>query len=418
MHRFTLCLLLAGASFGFLQAEEGASQQSAVADKTEIGQWPRWRGPRADGISHETGWSTDWPEGGPRQLWTKSVGMGFSCTSVAGGKLYTVGHAGEIDTLYCLNAESGDEIWKVSYSAPIAKDADEGGPASTPTVDGDRVYVLSKKGRFACLDAASGKEIWKVELEELLEMPMSGWGYSCSPLVVGEQIIVEAGCTAALDKHTGKLVWKTEKYRHGYGSPMTFQHNGEPRIAVLNNDFLLVLRARDGQEIDKYRWETPSSTAATTPIVHGNTIFISTGYKRGCALFELKDDKLEQRYENKNMSNHINSCVLWKEHLYGFDGNTHVRRLVKLTCIEQATSKVKWRQGDLGVGSLIVADGKLIVLSEEGELIVAEASPEAFKVLARAKVLDGTCWTLPVLANGRIYCRNSAGKLVALDVRK
>src|SRR6185295_6131555 len=122
MHRFTLCLLLAGASFGFLQAEEGASQQSAVADKTEIGQWPRWRGPRADGISHETGWSTDWPEGGPRQLWTKSVGMGFSCTSVAGGKLYTVGHAGEIDTLYCLNAESGDEIWKVSYSAPIAKD--------------------------------------------------------------------------------------------------------------------------------------------------------------------------------------------------------------------------------------------------------------------------------------------------------
>ncbi len=146
-------------------------------------------------------------------------------------------------------------------------------------------------------------------------------------------------------------------------------------------------------------------------------LFISTGYNKGCALLKLADGELDLVYQNKKMRNHMNNCVLFNGCLYGFDGNSHNARLVNLVCMDCATGAVKWTYNGLGCGSLMLAADKLLVLSDEGELITALASPEGFWPLAHAQVLEGKCWTVPALSHGRIYCRNAAGDLECLDVR-
>jgi outer membrane protein assembly factor BamB len=154
---------------------------------------------------------------------------------------------------------------------------------------------------------------------------------------------------------------------------------------------------------------------AADPILIGDKLFIST-FDRGCALLQLTPGEPKSVWENKNMANHFNSCVYLNGHFYGIDGNTD-QPDKDLRCLDGRTGEVKWKHKGFGLGSLLAADGKLIVLGERGELVVAEASPDAFKPLARAQVLGGKCWTTPVLANGRLYCRNAQGDLVCLDVR-
>jgi outer membrane protein assembly factor BamB len=329
-----------------------------------------------------------------------------------------MGHRGEDDTVYCLNADTGDEIWKYSYPCLLVDNLHEGGPAATPTVHDGRVYTNSKEGHLFCFDATKGDIVWQVKLQDLLGVKMPTWGFSCSPRVLGDLLIVEAGRTCALNRKTGELVWKTDAYDSGYGSPAILRRGEETFVVVLNNENLLVVNAADGKEIAKQDWETDFATSSTTPIVDGDTIFVSTGYNRGCARFRLTtDNKLERVYQNKNLSNHMANSVLYEGHLYGIDGNSHARRTCEVVCMDAADGKVKWKERGLGCGSLMIADGKLIILSDEGELVIAPASTEGFKPTAKARVIDGKCWTVPALSHGRAYCRNADGDLVCIDLR-
>ncbi len=385
---------------------------------TEQNDWPRWRGANLDGISPESHWRSTWDEE-PETLWKKNIGTGFSSLAVRDGKLYTMGHEGGQDTIYCLDADTGQEIWTHRYACALVDNLHEGGPAATPTLDGDRVYTVSKEGHLICLDADTGKVRWQKNFQDEFGVKMPAWGFSCSPLVLDNLLIVDAGRVAAFDKMTGKVIWKTDVFVPGYGSPVNFTRGDEELVAVLNNEFLLVVRARDGKEVARTKWETDYKTTATTPIIAPDgTIFISTGYKVGCGRLKLDGDKLEYVYDNRNMSNHMNNSVLWQGHLYGFDGNSHASRQVKLTCLDYETGERKWQERGLGCGSLMMADGKLILLSDDGELVIAQASPAGYKPLARAQILDGKCWTVPVLADGRVYARNAAGKLVCVDLRE
>lgn len=380
--------------------------------------WPNWRGPDHNGISKESAWRKTFAEEGPKVLWKTNVGTGFSSVSVVDGRLYTMGHVGDDDIVYCFNANTGEEIWRDSYPCALVDNLHEGGPAATPTVHDGRVYTVSKEGHLNCYEATSGNKLWSQELQKLLGVEMPTWGFSCSPRVVGELLIVEAGRTCALNRESGELAWKTEAYRPGYGSPALMRRGDEDLVVVLNNDYLMVVRLSDGTEVAKHKWETDYATTSITPIVVDDTIFISTGYNRGCIRMKLVDDKLERMYQNKVMSNHMANCVLWEGHLYGFDGNSHNSRNVKLKCMDFETGKEKWSERGLGCGSLMMADGKLIALGDAGDLVIATASPEKFEPLAKAKVLEGRCWTVPVLSGGAIYCRNAAGDLVALEMRE
>ncbi len=379
--------------------------------------WPQWRGPNRDGISNETQWSSMWPADGPKQLWKTSVGTGYSSVAVSNGRVYTMGNRDKTDTIYCLDANTGTEIWNHSYPC-VADGAGHPGPASTPTVEGEFVYILSREGDLFCLDANSGKPIWSKHIVNDLGAKYPEWGYATSPLVLDNMIIMDAGAALAVDKSNGNLIWKTKDYGKswgikeqggGYSSPYAFNLNGKQLLAVFNSSGLVILDPSSGRELVLHPWKTNYNINGATPIVSGSKIFISSGYSVGCALLEISESGLTTIWQNKNMSNHFASCVLWEGHLYGFDEN-------QLRCLDWKTGDLKWTQRGLGKGSLMLADGKLIIMGDKGDLAIAEASPDSYKELARARVLSGLCWTVPVLSGGKIYCRNHEGELLCLDV--
>lgn len=383
--------------------------------------WYQWRGPDSNGVSSESGWSSAWPADGPEKLWEFKVGTGYSSVSVSDGRLYTMGNTNETDTIYCLDANTGEVVWKHSYHCVAAGGGDSwNGTASTPTVDGDRVYTLSREGHFFCLDAGTGDVIWAKHIVKDFGANYPQWQFASSPAIVGNMAIVDAGMTLAVDKDTGELIWKTRDYGDawedikspggGYSTVYAFSLDGSQRLAVFNASGLVILNPENGEELMLHPWKTKYNINPATPIVSGDKVFISSGYNSGGALIQVSGDKPAVIWQNKNMRNHINSSVLWEGYLYGFDES-------KLKCLDWETGEEKWAQKGMGKGSLMVADGKLIVLSDKGKLVIAEASPDAFKELASAKVLDGLCWSVPVLSNGKIYCRNyDDGRLVCLDV--
>ncbi len=379
--------------------------------------WPRWMGINADGSSAETGWKSDWGKDGVPVLWKTNVGTGYSTVSVAGGRLYTMGHRNGEETLYCLDSETGKEKWKHTYKAQLVANLHKGGPAATPTVDGETVYALSRDGRLMALQAASGKPLWEQSLTVTTKTKVPEWGFSSSVVVEGDQLLVESGGIASFSRTTGQLNWHAGPHKVGYGSPAVFTYDGKRYAASLNNQAVQVVNIATGKEVASSEWLTSYDTNSTTPIVRGDEIFISTGYKRGCELLKFNGQSLTQLYEEKTMSNHMNNCVFWEGHLYGVHGNSHNPSQCALRCIEWKTGKQLWSQRGCGAGSLILSDGKLIVLSDQGLLALVKATPEKFESMAQQQVLSGECWTSPVLANGRIYCRSSDGDVVCLDVK-
>ena len=372
--------------------------------------WYRWRGPDLNGLSKETGWLTEWPAGGPAVVWKASVGIGFSSVTVADGRCFTVGNRDEKDTVYCFDAATGKELWKHTYPCPLLAKFYEGGPGFTPTVDGDRVFAFSKTGEVFCLEAVTGKVVWSKNLAQEPGLKAPTWGFAGSALIHGDLLLLDAGAAGtALDKKTGLVVWSSGPEASGYATLVPLDSKSETML-IFGAQALIAVNSKDGKELWRHPWKTSYDVNAADPVVAGDRVFISSGYDRGGALIQLAGGKPSVVWENKNMRNQFNSSVLWEGHLYGVDEN-------QLRCLELGTGVVKWTEKSVGKGSLMLADGKLIVLSEQGELMIAPATPEGFKTTARAKILGGRCWTAPTLSNGRIYGRNAAGDLVCVDVR-
>jgi outer membrane protein assembly factor BamB len=382
---------------------------TALLLSSNEGDWPGWRGPDGTGVSRETGWSSSGKE---EDLWRSEVGLGYSCVSIAQGRLFTKGYdAGlEMDVVFCLDAETGEELWTHAYASKLWDNMHEGGTLSTPVVDGEHVWVQSRLGTLLCLDASSGKVLVERTLVEG-EKQLGEFGIPTSPLVLEDMVVINLGRTVALAKDDGKTLWKSEEHGYSYAVPMPFEAEGRKLLAVFSGAGLVVLSRADGSEVARYPWTSEYNVNSATPIVLGNRIFISTGYnKKGCVMLELKGDELAVVWESSEMNNNMNGCVLLDGLLYGFDD-----AVLKCLTID---GDVRWSERGLGKGTVVASDGRLIVLSEKGELIVATAGGEGFKPLARQKLFEeGVCWTTPVLSGGRIYCRSNRGELVARDHR-
>ncbi|MEQ1892778.1 MAG: PQQ-binding-like beta-propeller repeat protein [Planctomycetota bacterium] len=372
--------------------------------------WPCWGGPTRNGVSLESKWSV---KGAEKPLWRREVGLGYSAVAVQEKRLYTLGYDKETehDVLWCLDALTGEELWVHAWPAKLMDLYHGGGTLTTPTAAGEHVFVSEREGWLQCLKSADGSLLWQKNLTKELALTIPQWGFSASPLLLGDELVLNYGTVCAFDAKTGALRWKTEKsYGDAYSTPIECTLAGQPALAVFSGAGLVLLAPKGGKELGLLPWKTQYDVNAMTPVVLGQRLFISSGYDKGSALLDLAGDAPEVLWENKVMKNQMGGALPWKEHLYGFDDKV-------LKCMDLG-GKELWRERGFGQGALSIADGKLLIASEEGELIVAEAAPGGFKELARRSVVEGgICWTMPVLANGIIYFRNHAGELVALDHR-
>lgn len=389
--------------------------------------WPYWRGLHRDGISRETGLLKAWPAEGPRVLWKKAVPGGYSSFAVAQGRLYTMTEDRKEEIVLCLDATTGKQVWEYRYAAdydlhPGLDQRFKSGPRSTPVVDGGHVYALGTTGVLNCLEAKTGRLVWTLDLMKLGQRPIPEFGYSNSPLIAGDRLFVQPGgpkgnSLAAVDKRTGKILWKGQDDPIGYATPILIEAQGQPQVVYFTAVGIVALRPDTGQPLWRFAWKTNYDLNVATPIYTGGQLFLSSNYGRGAALLRLKPGGpagpmgVEEVYRTANMQNHFSTSVLYRDHLYGFSND-------RLRCVEWATGEVKWDQRGLGRGSLLLADGHLFALGDKGDLVLAEATPAAYVEKGRCKALpQGPCWTGPVLANGRLYIRNET-EIVALDVAK
>jgi outer membrane protein assembly factor BamB len=377
--------------------------------------WPQYRGPTQNGIAAES-LPTTMSKAGPREIWKASLGIGTSGVTVANGRVYSMGNLADKDVVHCLDAKTGRAVWSHSYPLALDKRMFEGGPAATPTIDGNFVFTVSHQGDLWCLDAATGKKIWYKHYQKDLNGRRPQWGFAGSPLVEGNLLICDVGArrgsTVALDKATGALAWKSGDDGAGYAAPVAATIGGRRTIVMFKANALVGLDAKDGRELWRTPWKTSYDVNAATPLVAGEKIFISSGYNAGCALVAVEGGRAREMWRNKNLKAHINTPVLWNDHVYGVDDQVGGGRLV---CLELGSGRLAWSEKTVSGGALIAAGGKLIVISEKGELVIAEANPTAFKPLVRAQVLGGRCWVQPTLANGLLYAKNNQGDLVCLE---
>jgi outer membrane protein assembly factor BamB len=383
--------------------------------------WPNFRGPNHNGISPETGWLAKWPADGPKPLWKASLGLGYATITVAQGRAYAAGNTGDTATLCCFDAATGGNLWKFSCANQIVDDFSKpkgmGGASGAPAVDGGRVYLMSGDGCLFALDAQSGAVVWSNNLVAGLGLVKPHWGFTGSPLVQDDLLVLDAGATGtAVEKTTGKVVWTSNKAASGYSTPVPCSFNGLPAVAFLSADAACAVETKSGKPIWSFPFKSQINIADV--VVSGNDFFMSAAYNKGAVMARFDGTNTAQVWASPAFANHINSSVLVDGYLYGVAGmvNGSGAQGAVLQCVEFATGAPKWSYPGLGGGGLIVADHKIIMLSDTGELVVGEASPASFAPISRARVLGQWCWTAPILANGRIYCRNNQGDMVCLDV--
>ncbi|MCE5328665.1 MAG: PQQ-binding-like beta-propeller repeat protein [Planctomycetaceae bacterium] len=368
--------------------------------------WPNWRGSDHNGISTETGWLAKWQASKPVVLWKAKVGTGFSSIAVADSRVYTMGYAANRNGVYCFDAASGKELWMYSYAGDKGAKYYEGGPHATVAVDEGKVYAVSKWGQVFCLTGDEGKLLWQSDVAKEIKAETPTWAFGSSPIVMGKMLLINLGTSGvALDKTSGKMLWQSGSECSGYATPVPYIDGDKKCLAIFGKGHLYGVDAQTGKKLWQQPWQTEYDANIADPIVTGDKIFISTGYNKGCALVSIAGGQPKILWQNTSMRNHFNTSVLIDGHVYGFDES-------RLTCVNLADGKSPWQKEGMGKGSLMAADGKLIVLSEDGKLVIAEAKATAYKELLAVKILSGKCWTAPVLSGGRIYARNAEGDLV------
>jgi outer membrane protein assembly factor BamB len=404
------------------RAKELASRkiEAAVSATTD---WPQWRGPNRDGVSTESGLLAAWPKDGPPVLWEKPTGEGFGSVAVVKGRLFLLVQAGANEAVVCCDAETGKEHWRFEYPCQYRNDYGNG-PRSTPSVDGECVYTVGATGLMHCLkaftDQPKGELVWAKDLMQEFGAEIPKWGVSFSPLVDGERIYIMPGgpnghSLAALDAKTGATIWKKHNDEASYSSPIAATIQGLKQILFFPGNRLISVSPDTGEKLWDYPWANENACNIATPIVLDDYVFISSSYARGCVMLKIDKDRGEWKpkrvYKNNRMRNHFSTSVRHQDYLYGFDDST-------LACMDFRTGERMWDERGFDKGSVLIADGKLIVYGANGILALAQTNPDAYIEISRFQFSKAarSCWSVPVVANGRLYVRDQE-RLVCFDVK-
>ncbi|MGI8602348.1 MAG: PQQ-binding-like beta-propeller repeat protein [Verrucomicrobiales bacterium] len=435
-----LLVLLAGLGAGFAAPDSpSAPVQSFTAGRDSVDStWPAYRGPSGDGTTTEK-IPQRWPIGGPKAVWRTAVTNGFSSFCVADGKAFTLS-ARNIDGIpseivIALDAATGKEAWAfLMKQAKYEGGGDDGasgnaggdGPRSTPTWVNGKLYVMGANLDLYCLNAADGHEVWKHDLAAEFHGRNISWKSAASPLHDGGLIFVAGGgpgeALIAFHADSGTVAWKAHDDTMTHATPVPATIHGVRQIIFFTKEGLIAVAAKTGALLWRYAFPFRVSTAAS-PVVSEDLVYCAAGYGVGMGCVKVKKSgagfEAEElwRKEGDKVTNHWSTPVCKDGFLYGmFSFKKYAHG--PLSCLELKTGEVKWSQAGYGPGNVILAGGETVIaLSDKGELVLVAAAPNSYKELARADILDGKCWSTPVLAAGRIYAR-STKEAVCVSVGK
>lgn len=405
---------------------------SALADD-----WPQWQGPNRDAISQEHGLLQQWPKGGPPLAWeAKELGGGYNAPSVAAGRVFGMSNRGEDEIAWALSEKDGKTLWVTRLGPAYNQRVPQGkeGPGCTPTVDGERLYVLGLGGDLACLRVQDGKILWQHSLTRDFGGRVPMWSYRESPLVDGNKLICTPGgqnaMLVALDKLTGKTIWKCQVPSAPTGRSRSFSSSGAAYASAIAIDFagqreyvqltakaLIGVAASDGKFLWQYaRPANRMGINCSTPIYHDGLVFAASAYGAGGGLVKLTKDanggvKAEEVYAVRKMQNHHGGMILYEGCLYGANGGNEGGALL---CLDFKTGKVLWDERSdperrAPKGSIALADGRLYYRTEKGTLLLIEPNSKQYIERGRFEQPDRSeqpAWAHPVIANGKLYLRD------------
>jgi len=361
-------------------------------------------------------------------VWDAKVNTGMCSLTIADDFIYTMGNDGTPkdedkskarDFVYCLDAKTGEEKWKFDYSCLLEPRLHPGGPSSTPTIDEGKVYTLSKLGHIFCLDAKTGDKLWEASAVHY-KPKKPWWGFAASPTIVGDVVIYNIGDRGlALNKDTGEIVWKSDNNVVGYATPKPLPRRmfKQAAVALFTNEDFLVLDPATGKSVVTYSktWKENSNCNAITPYLHKGGIYLVHS-KHGMARLSLDGDKLKQdwlsedaKYPNEWFA--FNTHVIYRDNIYFLTNKES-----GLSCVDAETGERKWFDDKYDFGNLLRVRNNLIMLSEKGELIWGKVSETAFVETHRQKILEGLCWSKPILLENMLYARSAEGSVVCLKL--
>ena len=385
--------------------------------------WPQYFGAGRDGVYRGSPIADAWPSGGPRVLWKKPVGEGFSGPVVSAGKLILHHRVAAEEVVEAMDIKTGATQWRYSYATNYRDDFgfDEG-PRAVPVVANGVVYTFGAQGQLHAVGLADGKKRWSEDTTTRYRVAKGFFGAAGSPLVEDGRVIANVGGKGAgivaFDAASGKVLWTATDDEASYSSGVGATFGGKRLAVFLTRSNLLGLEPATGAIVFRRPWRArnASSVNAASPVVVGDQIFVSAEYGPGAGVLRVEGSNLVDVWTGlDNLTNHYATAVHLNGILYGYHGRQEFGPALR--AVELRTGKVRWSQEQFRAGSILLAGTRLLIMREGGELVLAEASPDAFNPLARAQVLPAVIRPFPALSDGILYVRNE-NTLVALDLRK
>ena len=378
----------------------------ANAQDRPINDWSQFRGANRDGSANAEITPGPIPASGPKLLWKKKLGDGFSEITISKDHLYTMISKKQdsitgSEFIVAYDAKTGNEIWKSKVDSLFFDEFGDG-PRSTPAIDKDRIYCLSSYGKLTSCHRKDGKIDWQVDFMKDFNSKIPRWGFSSSPVIIDNNLIVEVGGAGekafiSFDKNTGDILWKSGTGVAGYSSPAIADIDGVKNIIFANSGKLYALNTQ-GDTL----WTNTSKFANTMamPVIFENSkVFLSSVRSSGFIVFDIKENKATEIIRGSSMKNDYSSSVYYDGCIYGF----HV---AALQCVSLETGEKKWTKRGFGKGSLIRVNDQLMVLSDKGKLIQVKATSSAYTEMGSFQAIKGKSWTAPSFSDGKLYLRN------------
>jgi outer membrane protein assembly factor BamB len=401
----SLVLLTQGACTA-ASAGPGPSPAAVVAALPEAPAgdgWPSFRGPNRNGISSETGINKNWAAKAPRLLWQKPLSDdGYAGPACAMGMVFIVDHQGQNDIVRAWRLNDGGEVW--TYSYPDASSSNYGFSRSTPAVANGMVYVVSRLGKVICLDAKTGRPVWQRDMVGEMGGQKPNWDYAGSPIVDGDRVVVTPGAAdagiAVLNAKTGATILKGSSGVPGYSTPVVATIGGVKQYVAFLGKKICGIDHATGKELWAQPWDTSYDVNAASPLVIGDSVFITSGYGKGCAMVDVKGGQASIRWQNRSMQAHFSSPVFFNGRIYG-TGDPGV-----LVCLNPADGATLWRQQGFEKGGIAGVDGMILAMNgSNGDLILIKMDPSGYQEAGRVAPIRGQAWTAPIVADKKAIIR-------------